>query len=259
MASYDDLGKISKSAYVLEAGDYIFWIGNSVRNVTLLNFVFTVKDTVITRQLSEKCAPTKLARRMLSDGSYEKLPEKETTFEKNGLVPQPLSSLEGVEPQVRAVDYRVRGKQKGVLRLEDVALGKTRLDPFLEQLTDFQTVQLLSGQPNMGVADTYGMGNLMEYGVPNIMTADGPAGLRIDASRGVYTTAWPCAALLACTWNTALVKKVGTAGAAEVKENNIGIWLTPAMNIHRSPLCGRNFEYAMAHCFSEQEEEECDC
>ena len=111
----------------------------------------------------------------------------------------------------------------------------------------------------MGVADTYGMGNLMEYGVPNIMTADGPAGLRIDASRGVYTTAWPCAALLACTWNTALVKKVGTAGAAEVKENNIGIWLTPAMNIHRSPLCGRNFEYAMAHCFSEQEEEECDC
>lgn len=161
MASYDDLGKISKSAYVLEAGDYTFWIGNSVRDVTLLDFIFTVKDTVITRQLSEKCAPTKLARRMLSDGSYEKLPEKETTFEKNGLVPQPLSSLEGVEPQVRAVDYRVRGKQKGVLRLEDVALGKTRLDAFLEQLSDFQAVQLLSGQPNMGVADTYGMGNLM--------------------------------------------------------------------------------------------------
>ena len=75
------------------------------------------------------------------------------------------------------------------------------------------------------------------------MTADGPAGLRIQPQCHVYTTAWPCATMLACTWNTELVEEVGDAGASEVKENNIGIWLTPAMNIHRSPLCGRNFEY----------------
>jgi beta-glucosidase len=82
-----------------------------------------------------------------------------------------------------------------------------------------------------------------EYGIPNIMTADGPAGLRIEPQCGINTTAWPCATLLACTWNPELVYCVGAAGAKEVRENNISIWLTPAINIHRSPLCGRNFEY----------------
>ena len=87
------------------------------------------------------------------------------------------------------------------------------------------------------------MGNIPRLGVPNVMTADGPAGLRIEPKCQVYTTALPCASMLACTWNTALVEELGAMGAEEVKENNIGIWLTPAMNIHRSPLCGRNFEY----------------
>ena len=81
------------------------------------------------------------------------------------------------------------------------------------------------------------------YGVPNVMTADGPAGLRIAPECGVCTTAWPCSTLLACTWNEELVEAVGAAGGMEVKENNIAVWLTPAVNIHRSPLCGRNFEY----------------
>ena len=75
-----------------------------------------------------------------------------------------------------------------------------------------------------------------EYGIPNIMTADGPAGLRIEKKCGVVTTAWPCATLLACTWNPDVLYQVGAAGAAEVKENNIAVWLTPAVNIHRSPL-----------------------
>ena len=75
------------------------------------------------------------------------------------------------------------------------------------------------------------------------MTADGPAGLRVRPERGVNTTAWPCATLLACSWDEELVEAVGAAGGAEVKENNISLWLTPAINIHRSPLCGRNFEY----------------
>lgn len=104
-------------------------------------------------------------------------------------------------------------------------------------------VWLLGGQPSTGVANTFGMGYNRRHGIPNIMTADGPAGLRLLPECGIYTTAWPCATSLACTWNRDLVKQVGAAAALEVKENNIGIWLAPGMNIHRSPLCGRNFEY----------------
>lgn len=144
----------------------------------------------------------------------------------------------------------VRQQERQYLRVEseqhsfrEVAEGTLSMDDFLKLLSCEQLADLLGGQPNTGVANTFGFGNLPEYGVPNIMTADGPAGLRIKPECGVRTTAWPCATMLACTWNPELAERVGEAGGAEVKENNIAVWLTPAVNIHRSPLCGRNFEY----------------
>lgn len=117
------------------------------------------------------------------------------------------------------------------------------MDEFLDQLTLDQLIDLLGGQPNTGVANTFGFGNLEEYGVPNVMTSDGPAGIRIKEECGVTTTAFPCATALACTWDTDLIRRIGRAAALEAKENHIGVWLAPAINIHRSPLCGRNFEY----------------
>ncbi|MFR5795011.1 MAG: glycoside hydrolase family 3 protein [Christensenellales bacterium] len=75
-----------------------------------------------------------------------------------------------------------------------------------------------------------------------VMTADGPRVCALPEC-GVTTTAFPCATLLACTWNTGIVREIGAAGAREVHENGVGVWLTPAINIHRTPLCGRNFEY----------------
>jgi beta-glucosidase len=75
------------------------------------------------------------------------------------------------------------------------------------------------------------------------MTADGPAGIRFAEGLGVTTTAFPCATLLAASWDPDLLYEVGTAAALEAKENNIMVWLAPGVNIHRNPLCGRNFEY----------------
>ena len=129
------------------------------------------------------------------------------------------------------------------MQFEQVAEGSVTLDEFVAQLSDEELAHLLGGQPNTGVANTFGFGNLPECGIPNFMTADGPAGLRILPECGVCTTAWPCATLLACTWNPEIVYEVGAAGAKEVRENNIAVWLTPAINIHRTPMCGRNFEY----------------
>ena len=129
------------------------------------------------------------------------------------------------------------------LQLEQVASGEVTLDSFIATLTDEDLAWLLGGQPNTGVANTWGLGNQPRRGIPNIMTADGPAGLRVNEDTGVCTTAFPCATLLACTWDPDLAYAVGAAGALEVKENNIGVWLTPGVCIHRNPLCGRNFEY----------------
>ena len=245
MASYDDLGKIQASAYVLEAGNYSFRIGNSVRNTVKLDYEYQAAQTVVIEQLERKCAPAALKSRRLADGSYEELPQGGDVYEKNRLIPQDIDTLEGVEPDVQGITYQEKKEWRNADRitLEDVAEGKADLRRLLAQLSDRELAGLLGGQVNTGTANTYGMGNLPAYGIPNIMTADGPAVLRIREECGVYTTAWPCATLLACTWNPEMVFEAGAAGAAEVKENNIGVWLTPAMNIHRSPLCGRNFEY----------------
>lgn len=246
MASYDDLGKVCASAYILEPGEYKFYVGNSIRHVEKLDFSYFVEEMTVTSQLSRKGAPCQLSKRMRADGSFEELPLMERQ-EEAGLERQKKDTLEGIMPAVRELERRIREERKpedgGIYCLEDVAKGKVSLEKFMEQLSQDDMICLLGGQPNVGVANTYGMGNLPVYGVPNVMTADGPAGLRINPQCGVTTTAWPCATLLACSWDDELVEKVGAAGAKEVKENNIGIWLTPAVNIHRSPLCGRNFEY----------------
>lgn len=247
MASYDDLGKVRESAYVLEKGAYRFFVGVSVRDVVELPYQYEAAEDTVVKQLSRKCAPSGLKKRMLADGSFEELPHGEPVdTDANELVPLAVEESSGFAPAVRAgkryhLWTNTAAQQHHFLR--EVSEGKITLDEFMAQLSDEDLAHLLGGQPNTGVANTFGWGNLPEYGVPNVMTADGPAGLRIAPECGVYTTAWPCATQLACSWNEELVQQVGEAGGAEVKENNIAVWLTPAVNIHRSPLCGRNFEY----------------
>lgn len=247
LASYDDLGKIQKSAYILEAGDYTFYVGNSVRNTEQLDYVYSLDNNVIVEQLTSRLSPTSLKERMLADGSFEALPTS-APYNPDYSELKKLANEEsdGYTPQVRHLGSRCLWRnpfKEGVQPFINVAEGKITVDEFLAQLTDEEVAHILGGQPNTSTANTFGIGNMPEYGIPNIMTADGPAGLRIAPECGVNTTAFPCATLLACTWNRELVYKVGEAGAKEVKENNIAMWLTPAVNIHRSPLCGRNFEY----------------
>lgn len=247
MASYDDTGKVQKAAYVLEKGDYFFHVGTSVRDTVRLDYVYQVKGDTVTEQLESRLTPSELPRRMLSDGSYEEVPQREGNDPNaNELERMPEDMMEGYVPAVRPRDrYQLWREpyKKGAHIFKEVAEGKLTPEEFLAQLTDEETAQLLGGQPNTWVANTFGYGNLPEYGVPSVMTADGPAGLRIAPECGVTTTCWPCSTLLACSWNPEIVEAVGLAGGAEVKENNIAVWLTPAVNIHRSPLCGRNFEY----------------
>lgn len=247
LASFDDLGKIQKSAYVLEAGTYRFFVGTSVCDGEVIDYTYEQAENQVTQQLTSKIAPVSLKSRMTADGSFEELPQGEPVDTDDcALEKLDKEPFDGMTPETRALPgvclWKWRFKE-GIRPFSEVEEGKMTIREFLAQMTDEEVAHLLGGQPNTGVSNTFGFGNMPEYGIPTVTTADGPAGLRIEPQCGVNTTAWPCATLLACTWNPELVYSVGEAGAKEVKENNIAVWLTPAINIHRSPLCGRNFEY----------------
>ncbi|MDC7220099.1 MAG: glycoside hydrolase family 3 C-terminal domain-containing protein [Spirochaetales bacterium] len=245
LASYDDLGRVQKAAYVLEKGEYRFFLGNSSRDGILLDFSYQVKENRIIEQLESRLVPTALKKRLLADGTYEELPTGPgNNPNEHGLEPQNTADWEGMMPQSRFENYHKRGLPgEEEPTLLDVWTGKENLDNFMTRLKEDDLIHLLGGQPNRGVANTFGWGNIPRLGIPNAMTADGPAGVRIEKQCGVTTTAWPCATLLASTWDEEILFAVGEAGAKEMEENNLAIWLTPAVNIHRSPLCGRNFEY----------------
>ncbi len=235
-ASYDDTGAVCKSAWVLEKGEYRFYLGTDVRSAGLVH-TLTLENDEVVQQLTSHLAPDALPRRMKADGTYEELvcTRMDILVERDGSVPRPTLDPNAPAFQEEPVEGRIL--------LREVAEGKADMEDFLAQLTDDELIGLCGGQPNLGVADTCGMGNLPQYGVPNIMTADGPAGVRINPPATVRTTAFPCGTLLACTWEPGIVEAVGAAGGAELKENDEVMWLTPAVNIHRNPLCGRNFEY----------------
>lgn len=235
LASYDE----KQAAYVLPAGEYTILVGNCVRSLAEAGRLVNGKERV-TEQLQNRCVPVKLPRRLKADGSYEELAmgEYPAVYDTTGWPDKPHWEAEHILPDMRGINT-----PEGRLSFEQVASGEVPMDVFLDSLTDDELITLLGGTPNRGVADTRGIGGLDYLGIPAVMTADGPAGLRIIRDRGVNTTAWPMATLLACTWDPEIVYAVGEAAAKEVKENNIGMWLTPAINIHRSPLCGRNFEY----------------
>ena len=148
----------------------------------------------------------------------------------------------------------------------DPQLGKASVDKVLKAMTLEEKVHFVIGTGMAGFGDegevsatigatrnivpgaagtTYPIERL---GIPSIVLADGPAGLRIDPTREgedrtYYCTHFPIGTLLASTWNQELVEQVGTAMGEEVHEYGADVYLAPALNIHRHPLNGRNFEY----------------
>ncbi|MEE1280160.1 MAG: glycoside hydrolase family 3 C-terminal domain-containing protein [Oscillospiraceae bacterium] len=227
MASYDDTGKLCISAYVLEQGDYTFYAGTNCRDLQAADYRYSVSEPyIVTEQLTQKCASNLLSKRMLADGSFEPLP----AFP---LIHYPAQELPNA----------VQSHPDKTLPLSAVADGLISLDDFVAQMTEEELVNIVCGIPSRGVANTKGWGGIDRLGIPAVMTVDGPAGVRLKPAVGIPTTAWPCATLLACTWNTDLAYAMGVAGGMECKENGLATWLTPALNIHRNPLCGRNFEY----------------
>ena len=152
----------------------------------------------------------------------------------------------------------------GLMTLSALAqpqLRKDNIDEVLGAMTLQEKATLLVGGARAAVVNgvTSGLINevpgaagntrpIARLGIPGTVLADGPAGLRISPTRPgtsqtFYCTGFPVGTLLASSWDTALVEEVTTAMGNEVREYGVDVLLAPGMNIHRNPLCGRNFEY----------------
>ncbi|MEI6140570.1 MAG: glycoside hydrolase family 3 N-terminal domain-containing protein [Mariniphaga sp.] len=134
-----------------------------------------------------------------------------------------------------------------------------RATDLLSQMTTEEKIHLLkgsgmasgigNGDPKTGIPGAVGLiVPTPRLGIPTLYLSDGPAGLRIEPkrkneTRTYYCTAFPIGTMLASTWNTDLVKEVGNAMGNEALEYGLDVILGPGANIHRNPLCGRNFEY----------------
>ena len=225
-ASFDDVGNVQKSAFVLEKGQYIVHFGTNVRDCDPV-LAFELAKDIIVRQSQSYMAPTQLKRRLTADGSYEPLP---------AAVPHDQPSP----------TYSTMQDAEAITLVQ--ALKEDKLDALLASMTNAQLGDLLHGHPILNASDTSGIGATHMHRspdpkIPVVPTADGGAGYRINYGLDLTTTFFACGTALAQTWNLKLVEKMGVACALELKENNAGIFLAPGMNLHRSPLCGRNFEY----------------
>lgn len=142
-------------------------------------------------------------------------------------------------------------------------LNANNIEEVIKAMTLEEKAQLLVGGGNDGFVGSGAMfGHQKKFvpgaagttvaiprlGIPATVQCDGPAGVHIDAhregdSRNYYATGFPIGTCLASTWNTDLVRKVGEAIGNETLEYGCDVVLGPGMNLHRNPLCGRNFEY----------------
>jgi len=130
-----------------------------------------------------------------------------------------------------------------------LVLREDNIEEIINAMTTEEKVSLLVGGPGNLVPGVAGYTREIErLGIPMTVLADGPAGLRIQPKREgtdqtFYCTGFPTSTLLASSWDPELVETVTTAMGNEVLEYGVDVLLAPGMNLHRNPLCGRNFEY----------------
>ena len=227
LANYDDEGVWQKSAYILEGGDYPIYYGTSIRDVDLCYTYHVDGDFRLVQQLTERCPCLALPRKMKADGTFETLTMKG--------MPRPQEYLFPEATTAKA--------PAGKVTFDMVADGKITLDEFIAAMSLDDLRELLGGTPSTGVCATSGFGKNTKLGIPAFMTSDSPAGMRVKEEMCLTPTAFPTADVLSDSWDPELVEEVGEAIALEIKENNMFAWLGPALNIHRNPLGGRNFEY----------------
>lgn len=219
-----------EAVWQVSKGFYRVFVGNSAKSTAFTDVIEVKSDIVV----------QKVKRRF--DGQDNAIPRKELVK-----------------------------KAEGFVKLADVVAKKATLEDLVAQFTDEELVAMINGRildgEGYAVDGGTGVGGMKKgtveceggefwssekYGIPAVTCADGPSGVRLGNFNDPVTNynpicgkmfAWPCGTILAQGWDIAAAEKFGRMIAEDMKDSKIDIWLAPGVNIHRNPLCGRNFEY----------------
>lgn len=235
LASYDE----SKSAYITESGKYEFFLGKSIRENEAV-FTFEQGEDEIDCQCVQASAPIENLE-VISAYEYNGkriIKNRKARTKEYDLGKRIFENLPEEIPQTG---------DKG-FKLADVKSGKITMEQFVAQLNNNELEAISRGDYVMnsplgakGNAGAFGgvLQSLRAKGIKPVITTDGPSGIRLSACCSLL----PIGTLLACSFDPLLVEEVYSAVAEEMFAKGSDVLLAPGMNIHRNPLCGRNFEY----------------
>lgn len=273
LASYHE----DRSAWILEAGTYGIWVGNSLESASLSATISLDADVVMV-QCESICERKEDLKELIPDAG--KMKEKEAVWK-------------SLAESLKLPDLSVCADQivtETVAYPEHSGVTEGKAGEIVSTLSEEQLIALATGDPGKGQENALGSAGLTVPGaaaetssaaiespwnVASMVLADGPAGLRLHKTYQVvdgkinkgsflqafeggffadpeepegttyyqYCTALPVGTLLAQTWDVNLLKEAGEMIGREMELFNVTLWLAPGMNIHRNPLCGRNFEY----------------
>ena len=266
-------------AWIVEKGKYGILIGNSSDKLKL-EAVLVVSDDTVLEQMDKICP---LQEELEQIYLTKELKEKSVQRQEKLITAQVPEYY--FKPAMIPAKSENAGKNQ-----ENLTEEEKRFVSVLEDRTTEELIPLLYGKisENISTLGAAGIrvpgsagetcGTLEEYGIPSLVMADGPAGIRLrqwyevdketdsiyemgvlgSLENGIlepgvhhenadtyyqYCTAFPVGTALAQTWDTDLMTEFGKAIAEEMEEFHVNLWLAPGMNIHRNPLCGRNYEY----------------
>lgn len=241
LASYDDSGVTgNRFCWVLEEGEYKFFVGTDVRSAQE-TFKFSLNESKVTEKCIQALAPV--------------LPFKRITAENNDgdLSPVmhdvPLSEVDEPARRAERLPQEIPYTGDKGIKLADVKSGKNTIDEFLAQLSNHDLSCIIRGEgmgsPRVtaGTASAFGgvSDALTGFGIPAACCDDGPSGMRLDCGTKAFSL--PNGTMLASTFNCELIKELYYLLGLEMSANKVDCILGPGMNIHRHPLNGRNFEY----------------
>ncbi len=231
-SSYDE----ENSEFILENGDYEFLAGFDVRNTCSI-IKFTIDKNVSILKCNEALAPTKPFNILKPGEKGEEMyvPVRNRSY----AISDRISSERG----------EIVTQKDSNFTFDDVISGKTSAKEYLNQLSDLDLIHISRGEGMCSPKVTSGTAGciggvterLKSTKLPIICCADGPSGIRMDS--GTMAFSIPNGTAIASTFDTNLVANLFDFLGIELVKNNIDTILGPGINIHRNPLCGRNFEY----------------